>query len=836
MSRANEAPVPPPARVAPLMPVALAVAAGVVIDRYAEPLRTPAWSALALGLAALGLAAARRKWAGAVVLLGAWGALAGAWHHYRWSDLAGDDLARTATEIPKPAWLRGTVRDVLGYRPGADGDEGATRVVLDVTEVQSLGEWRKASGRAVMTVVGERTELKPGDGVEAAGNLAKVAGPMNPGEFDYRAHLRAQGTRLRFTVDSPAGVRPTAEASRTVPGLLRAVNAGRGAVREWSRKTLSKNVDPRAEPLAEALLLGRRDGLDLELNDAFARTGTTHLLAISGLHMQALGLALGALLRLLGLRRKPTFIAVGTATIAYALLVGLMASVVRSAAMTGTYCLAGLFDRPRRPTDTLAAAGIVTLALNPAYLFDVGCQLSFLAVAVIIWGAGPVARTVMPERPSDPLAAMERAFEPLWRRWVRRALAWGVRGVALSGLVWLAAVPLVALRFHIVSPVGVLLNVPLIPMTSAALLTAGVSLLSGGVWTSLGRPAGLATAWLLDATAAVVRWGAARGWGHAFVPEPAWAWVLGFYATLALATAARLGRWPGRRAATGLFITWSAAGVVLAVAPGAVTLSRPGDAPRADVLAVGHGLAVVVETGGGRGVLYDCGRMRDPSVGRRVVAPALWARGIRRLDAVVLSHADADHYNGLPDLLDRVPVARVLVHEGFASAANPGAVELLDRVRSKGVTVQTVAAGHSWDAGATRFTVRHPPEGWEPSAPDNARSLVLDVSWHGRHALLTGDLEGEGLATFTSEPTGGPIDVLLSPHHGGRTANPSWLYDWAEAGAVVVSQRPLPPGSRDPLDALDDRGTPVWRTWQSGAVRLTWEEEGIRVQGFLDEP
>ena len=215
------------------------------------------------------------------------------------------------------------------------------------------------------------------------------------------------------------------------------------------------------------------------------------------------------------------------------------------------------------------------------------------------------------------------------------------------------------------------------------------------------------------------------------------------------------------------------------------------------------------------------------------------ARGVRRLDAIVLSHADADHYNGLPDLLDRFPVGAVLVPPGFdAGDENPFAADLLKGVRARAVPVREVVEGVSWEASGTgfRFLVRHPPAGWGVATPDNARSVVLDVSAGGRHALLTGDIDGEGLATLMSGPceTEGPADVLLSPHHGGRTANPPALFEWADPAVVVVSQRAPAANVRDPLTLIESRGRPVLRTWKRGALTFRWAPEGVRARGFLD--
>jgi competence protein ComEC len=821
----NNAPLPPPPRVAPLAPLALAIAAGIVIDRYAAPWGTICWTGIALIFGALSVVVIARRGLGLFTIVLSFTALAGGWHHYRWFDVATDDISRVASDGPKPAWVRGVLRDMLGYRPGASVDDsGVTRAVLEIAAVRRPSGWQPASGRTAVSVVGDRSDLRAGTTVQAAGSLALVARPLNPGEFDYRALLRAQGVRTKLVVDEPTGVWTDSDAPA---GWRWWWVRWLGFMRSWSQTRLARGLDPSTAPLAAALLLGRREGVDPDVNDAFARTGTTHLLAISGLHLQVLALALGGSLRWLGLGRRTAAALVVAATLAYALLVGLMPSVVRSAAMTVMGCLALILDRANRPADTFAAASITTLVHNPSDLFDVGCQLSFLAVAAILWGVELAVKWITPE--ADRLTVLEHQLAPRWRTWCRGLGSGIVHGLVVSAVVWLAGLPLVALRFHLVAPIGILLNVPLIPMTSLALLAAGVSLGLSAVWEPLGYPAARLCSLLLEGTERVVFWGVSLRGGHGFVPEPSLVWVLGFYVALGLATASLVGCWPGRRKLAMLAFAWTVAGLVVAVLP------RRQKPLSAEVLAVGHGLAVLIETGRGRAVLYDCGRMRDPTVGRRVVAPALWARGIRGIDAVILSHADADHYCGLPDLLDRIPVAVVVVPEGFASPSNPGAVKLLERARALGVAVRTVAAGEHWEAGAAQFAILHPPPAWNPDAPDNARSLVLDVRSRGRHALFTGDLEGEGLRAFASVSSIIPLDAVLAPHHGGRAANPAWFYDRLEPAVVVASQRPPQLGGRDALEFLEGRGIPVARTWQRGALRLTWSEAGIAVRGFLDE-
>jgi competence protein ComEC len=159
---------------------------------------------------------------------------------------------------------------------------------------------------------------------------------------------------------------------------------------------------------------------------------------------------------------------------------------------------------------------------------------------------------------------------------------------------------------------------------------------------------------------------------------------------------------------------------------------------------------------------------------------------------------------------------------------------LIDGIQARGIPVRTTASPEWWETGGVRLTAQHPPAGWFPEAPDNARSLVLDVAHGGRHVLLTGDLEQLGLVELTTHPSPEPSpDIMLAPHHGGRSANPASLYRWAGPRAVVVSQRAPRTGSADALTPLERQGVPIWRTWRHGAIRLRWADGGIVAAGFL---
>ncbi len=189
--------------------MALAFVVGIVIDRTFASWGTEVWAGVALAGAILA-AWGRDQKVLAVVgpVIGLVG-LGGGRHHAYWSDLAPHDLARGVTETvaARPVWVRGVVWDVRGPRLGEKHTTTATtRAVMAVTAICDGRVWRSAQGCAQLIIVGDRADLLAGHGIEAVGTLSAIAGPLNPGEFDYRNYLRSQGIRLRLAVDGPEGV------------------------------------------------------------------------------------------------------------------------------------------------------------------------------------------------------------------------------------------------------------------------------------------------------------------------------------------------------------------------------------------------------------------------------------------------------------------------------------------------------------------------------------------------------------------------------------------------------------------------------------------------------
>ncbi len=464
------------------------------------------------------------------------------------------------------------------------------------------------------------------------GRLSAARPPDNPGEFDFSANARADRRQCAIHVDVPQCV------SRTAAG-----ETWRGrAIVDWLRsrgqQLLRESIGPRYAGLAAAMFLGIREDLQPEDNQSFLETGTIHLLVVSGLNVGILAATLLGLLRLGLLPRGPALAVIAALTIVYACVTDLQPPVVRAAVMVLIACGAKALGRRALGFNSLAGAALVVLAMNPSELFRAGPQLSFLAVAVLCWLAGRYA-SLPPMDPLERLIAQSRPW-PLRAGRHLGKMMW--RSLVASSVIWLVVSPLVMARFHLLSPVAVLLG-PLLSLPVTLAMATGLGIMATGGWLSpLATLCGSVCERCLAVMERTVAFGQHWFASHFWLPGPSNWWLAGFYLGLALWAGLPQVR-PPRRWSLALCCGWIAVGLTTG------WLARSQQAGLVcTVLSVGHGSAVVLELPGGRTLLYDAGRLGTPALASRAIAGYLWSRGRTHLDAVVLSHADADHYNALP--------------------------------------------------------------------------------------------------------------------------------------------------------------------------------------------
>jgi competence protein ComEC len=669
-------------------------------------------------------------------------------------------------------------------------------------------------------VDGRLDGLHLSDRVEVAAQLSLPNGPSNPGELDYAGYLRDR--RITAVL---RGAGSTEAVTRLEEGWRGSFFGWVAAVRGWGGRALADAIDPDEAGLAAALLLGDGTAIDRSEWDAYMRTGVVHVLAISGQHLVVLAGFAWLVLRVAGVRRRYGAWAVALLLIGYAILTGGRPSAVRAAVMVAVVCGAMILRRPVRPANAFALAWLVVLGLNPTDPFTAGCQLSFLSVFVLVWGAG---RWLAPR----PLTPLEELVEES-RSWPEKLARRGLRAVgvayAVSLILGAANGPLILAWQNIASPVGVVLGPPLVLLTSVALIMGFVVLLVAPLAGWLAWPFARFAELSLAGCGGLVGLAERIPGGWVYAPAPAGWWLVGFYTAVAAAVLLA-GR--GRRVARGTLGAWTIIGLALPPA------RPPADELRVTFLHVGHGGCVVIEPPDGRVILYDAGTTLGPDAVRRTVAPYLWHRGARRVDEVFLSHADLDHFNGVPALLGRFPVGLVTLTPSFRNKPTPAVKVTLEALDRHGVPTRVAAADDVFRAADVAFEVLHPPASG-PEGAENVRSLVLLVHHAGNTVLLTGDLEGAGQERVVRQPAP-PVDVLLAPHHGAKGANARRLGDGGFApGPVAAWARPRLVVSCQQASATDHLraaygalGADVWDTPTAGAVTVRSHPTGVAAEAF----
>lgn len=709
-------------------------------------------------------------------------------------------VGRVATLIqivPKPPYAL-----VAGVSPWQ------TRFDLDVTSVRSGGSFSPCDGRLAVVIDDEVDAIVAGDTLRLSGKLSAFSAPANPGETDQREVARNLRRHGRIFVP---------EASQAVVierggwGLRRLADR----ISRSGERTLRASLGDEFGILAAALTIGRRGALGPELEDQLLETGTIHLLSVSGLHMGIVALVLRMIGVVIGLRASSQLLFVGGACFLFVAVTGARPPVLRAAMLVGVVLSSGLFQRRPSPLNSLAFAAFVLMMLNPTDLSRVGVQLSFIAVATLV-SCGHryhrVGEELVAEAQIDQLVFSKRS------RFYRRVMGlWGRLGNAVwfSLCVTLTTTPLVWLHFHLVTPVAVVANVILaIPMTVALVSGLG-AVIFGMLGPMFAVPAGSVCYWALSLISGVIAVAAELPLGHFWLPAPPGWWV-GFYYVALVAGCWLPRRWGRRSTFVGGTCGWCLVAWWLAFHPGGV------DSPnlRATFLDVGHGTGVIVNLPDGRNFLYDCGSLGNQRHSARGIQEPLWALGLNRLDAILLSHADSDHYNALPGLLRRFSVDEIIIPVGMLDSPKPGLEPIREAIRRAGVSVREVSSEQQYFDGwsLSQIDILHPPRS-RVLGNDNANSLVIRIDHQGTSLVLPGDLEPPGLEMVVRSPRPPAGGVLMSPHHGSLTVDSQYILDWARPREVVVSggaraRRP------EVADALGVRGSGVHVTASLGAVRV----------------
>jgi len=570
-----------------------------------------------------------------------------------------------------------------------------------------------------------------------------------------------------------------------------------------------------------AMVAGDRTYLTHALRVGFERTGSFHMLVVSGFHLAIVAACIFWIARRLRMPRVPATMMTIVVSFAYALFTGFATPVQRSLWMVSLYLLGRLVYRERNALNTIGFAALCLLVVSPRSLFDSSLQMTLLAVLAIAGVAAPLLqgtihpyaaamrdlRLVAVDIKLAPRLAEFRLMMRLVAERMERAgngvIAWRVfpwcvrfairfaELVVVSCVVELAMTLPMAVYFHRITIFALPVNLLILPLLVVLMPAALLTLLLLVVWPAAAVVPATLVALVMHFGIGLVHLFGSMTLGDFRIPNPllwqsaAFCALLGAAIVLAHESLARRAGWMG-----------GAAWVALAMAALAAVLPRPIERPKnamlMEAIDVGQGDSLLIITPDGKTLLIDGGGFgggprqapQDFDIGEEVVSPALWARGIRHLDAVALTHAHSDHISGLFAVLRNFHPDELWVGNnprfGVYSA-------LLDEAAAQHVRVKSFRAGDAFNFGSTQVNVLAPFGDYVPGPePTNNDSLVLHMAYGATSVMLEGDAEAPIERAMLAEP-GLRSTLLKVGHHGSITSTRPEFFARVQPQWAVIS-------------------------------------------------
>ena len=738
--------------------------------------------------------------------------------------LAGVALGRSADlaarNTPLAAFFHRNVApghyQIAGHVRGrlvSDAIVGPSGVSLDVAvaDVEVDGSRHDASGGVVIGVGGalaseQISQWRAGRHIAVPATLRRPTRYLNPGVPDVVRTSAWRGVSLTGSVKSDRLVEVTSPGD----GLDEAASAARYAIRNAIRDTVG-GWNPRSGAVVTAILIGDRAGLGDDVERRLQEAGTYHVIAISGGNIAIFAALCLCVLRAVSAGPRTTgLVLIGVLT-GYAWLVQGGSSVARATLMAAIYCAIRLWDHRSGPANVVALAAALSLCVDPLQVVDAGAALTFGATAGILFG-------MVRLRAWLPPSGLARAVAQL---------------SAASVCAEIALLPIGALMFSRVTFAGLVVNLAAIPAMTvvqvAGMSAVALSSPAPDVARAAGGIAHLAVEVLIG-SAALVDW---FPWlTRRVAPPPVWVVVV-YYAAIAAALMPALAS-RRRRRELGV-LTAGACGVWIVVAP-AVSLWPDQKPLRVTYLDVGQGDAALVQFPDGRNLGIDAGGLVNATfdIGSRIISPAFWSLGVRRLDYMSITHGDADHIGGAASLFrDFKPFE---VWEGVPVPPHRPTRELRELADRAGTVWRTLQPLDRASFGAVEVIVHHPPRPeWERQRVRNDDSEVIEIRYGTVSLVFSGDIGRDVEATIAGSFEPAAIRVLKVPHHGSATSSSQQFLDALRPDIAVISAgRGNPFGH--PAPVIVERyiriGAAIYRTDRDGAVSVETDGTTVRVKTF----
>lgn len=562
--------------------------------------------------------------------------------------------------------------------------------------------------------------------------------------------------------------------------------------------------------IIKAMLLGDRADLSDEIKDSFRRSGMSHILCISALHITLLGMSLLKLLRRTGLNKAACYVISFAFICMYGRFTGSGISTVRAVITFGLMMAADIAGRTPDLLSSMSVAATAVLLMRPLYIKDAGFILSFTAVSGIGL-LGPPLKRLMPFRHKLP----------------------DTLGAAVA--VTLFMLPVTLYFFFQVPLFSVLINLAVIPLLGILLGCALISVLLGCLWSSMGMAAAIPAKLILRAYDLLTVINDRIPMSLLTPGRPGILQIILYYAVIAVIIYIT-----GKKEKTDCRVRL----LCLFLYLGAVFMLTVHIRPELSLtmIDVGQGDCHLIEMQDGKTMMIDCGSSDTDNAAKYRVIPYVLSRGFDRIDYAVLTHPDEDHINGYLEMLETEGESS-LKTGCFILPDIPEPDEnyerLVDMAEKKNIRVFKIKSGDSFDIGRVSFRCLNPEKGRRFTDMNEASvCLVLSIKESGFKALYTGDIEGEAESRMISELSCGRYTLLKCAHHGSKNSTPDRLLEKIKPACAFISagvDNKYGHPHEELIERLDRAGTRIYATNKEGAVRMDVNGKRVSITGFLNE-
>ena len=660
--------------------------------------------------------------------------------------------------------------------------------------------------------------LREGMHVRLEGMLVLPELPRNPGQFNRRIY--ESGKKIDFYLENP-----------TVLEVKEQRSGVREVVEIWKTEMMNrceKIYQDEEAGILEAMLFGEKSELSGDIKELYQAAGISHVLVISGLHISLLALAVAGILRRLGFP-MPVWVILSVGVLAgYGILIGQPTTAVRALLMFFVLQGARLLGRSYDLLSALAFAGILMLLDNPDLILDGGCRLSFCAVIGVGWY----------------VSEKNKIFRSIGEKEKRKNRGKGGKGSSAGAILeniragwylWLFTLPVMLDTFYQVSVVGLLWNLVAIPLLPVIIASGGLGVVLAGWNIFLGSLVGSPAYGMLQLYQEIGNISEKLPVGMWTPGQPSKPVIAGYYLVIFLLVLVekqlikREKRWKIRKIFPGMELCSMLLLLLLMAHPWQ-------QREKITFLDVGQGDASLLQSGG-QTLLLDGGSTSQKNVGTYVILPYIKQQGISCLEAVVLTHTDQDHINGVTEVLEEGKkgwlTVKNFMYPYWMEGTEQGK-QLKKLAEEAGASCRKIRAGDRLTIGKAEAVVLYPKE-QEKIAEPNAGSLVLFWKWEGVRAMFTGDLPEEKERELLQNLPA--CEILQVGHHGSATSTCREFLEQVQPSLAVIScamKNRYGHPSPDTVDRLKKTGCEIRYTMKSGAITIRKRGREVLVTEYLE--